>query len=156
LNINGAQREGKPGCEVRFDPLARQVQYGNSSQNEPAAASPATFEDAPPPDHPLYQDDPDADRWKYWKERRTCPWLGNEYALADVEGLDEPFTLEVIVEPVRHNDKERARWWIIDTQIDERLAFVAQRQDMENIGNLSFFVKNGTVRFENIEIRPLK
>jgi hypothetical protein len=162
LNINGSTNpDSKKGCEIGFDLGLERVQYNNSRQDLLGPASPATFDEAPLDDQaknsfPKYADDPDNRVWKLWKNRRTCPWLGNEYALEDVAGLDRPFTLEVIVEPVRHNDKERARWWIIDTQIDNRLAFVAQRQDMENIGNLSFFVKNRTVRFENIEIRPLK
>jgi hypothetical protein len=158
LNINGGAADQLPGTELRFEPAEERVQYGRAAADVLAPRSPASKQEAVEmgiqPVSDREKDKPPEE--VYWKEYRSSPIWGNEYALSHTGGIDKPFKLEVMVHQVAHNDKERNPIWIIDANIDDQVAMVNKRVEMQNIGNLSFFANNGTVRFENIKIRPLK
>jgi len=68
---------------------------------------------------------------------------GDTGALPSVEGLDKPFTLDIIT-------KDR----ILDVCIGERRTFIARRADPGG-NRLFFFAQGGEVVFEQIEVRPL-
>ena len=68
---------------------------------------------------------------------------GDLGAMPPVEGLDRPFTIDLIV-------KER----ILDLCLDNRRTFIARRSDLGG-SRLFFFAKGGEVVFEGIEICPL-
>ena len=64
-------------------------------------------------------------------------------SIYDVEGLDSPFTLDII-----------AKDDIIDVCIDNRRTLV-NRVSESHGDRLFFFCQNGDVTFESIEIRPI-
>ena len=101
------------GCELRFEPADRRVQYGAPSNGGPAQAS-----------------------TEHWSD-------GHDFGIRGVEGLDRPFTLEVIA-------KDR----IIDACIDGRRTIVTRRH---NVGGdrLFFFASGGDVAFDDVQVRPL-
>ena len=68
---------------------------------------------------------------------------GDTGAMPPVEGLNEPFTLDIII-------KDR----ILDVCIGNRRTFIARRADPGG-NRLFFFAQGGAVVFEQIEIRPL-
>ncbi len=65
-------------------------------------------------------------------------------ALPPVEGLDEPFTLDILI-------KDR----ILDVCIGNRRTFIARRADPGG-QRLFFFAQGGEVVFEQIDVRPLE
>jgi hypothetical protein len=69
---------------------------------------------------------------------------GDTGAMPPMDGLSEPFTLDIIV-------KER----ILDVCIGDRRTFIARRSDPGG-DRLFFFAKGGEVAFENIEVCPLE
>ena len=68
---------------------------------------------------------------------------GDTGAMPPMEGLNEPFTLDIII-------KDR----ILDVCIDNRRTFIARRADPGG-NRLFFFAQGGEVVFEQIDIRPL-
>jgi hypothetical protein len=65
--------------------------------------------------------------------------------LADVTGLDRPFSLDVIVKAD-----------FVDVCIDNRRTLFHQwPDDFARGSRLFFFVRNGAVKFENVTVRPL-
>jgi hypothetical protein len=103
------------GCELRFDPAGRRAQYGVPRDHGPA---------------------PEA------KDRIAS---GRDYALQNVERLDRPFTLEVIVK----DD-------IVDACINQRRTMISRRDPEPAGDHLFFFARDGEVTFEAVEVRPLK
>jgi len=69
--------------------------------------------------------------------------LESPNAIEFVEGLDHPFNLDVIVK----DD-------IIDVCIDQRRTIITRRKKLYG-DRLFFFVQNGSVTFDAIEVRPL-
>lgn len=102
------------GCELRFDPAGQRAQYGNPRQHGPA-------EDAAGPIS-----------------------RGRDYAIQNVENLDRPFTLDIIVK----DD-------LIDTCIDGRRTMLTRRDPEPSGERIFFFAREGEVRFENVTVRPL-
>ena len=68
---------------------------------------------------------------------------GDAGAAPPVEGLDKPFTIDMIT-------KDR----ILDVCIDNRRTFIARRHGLGG-KRLFFFAQGGEVVFKQIEIRPL-
>ena len=65
-------------------------------------------------------------------------------AIYDVEGLDRPFTLDVI-----------AKDDILDVCIDDRRTLVIRVTDRLDGDRLFFFAQNANVTFEDLSVRPL-
>ena len=65
-------------------------------------------------------------------------------AAHDVEGLDWPFTLDVIVKD-----------WIVDACIDGGRTMVTRRHELLTGGRLFLFAVGRSVMFEDIAVRPL-
>jgi beta-fructofuranosidase len=103
------------GCELRFDPAGQRAQYGVPQNHGPA---------------------PDA-------TGRIA--AGRDYALQNVERLDQPFTLDVIVK----DD-------IVDACIDQRRTMITRREPEPTGDRLFLFARDGEVTFESVEVRPLK
>jgi hypothetical protein len=101
------------GCELRFFPGARRVQYGSAISGGRV---------------------PDLKRNGY----------GSDFGIAGVDGLNEPFTVDMIV-----------RDDFVDTCIDQRRTIITKRTDRPGGDRIFFFVDRGDVSFEDIVIRPL-
>jgi hypothetical protein len=107
--------EYESGCELRFDPPRQRAQYGVPHDHGPA------------------------------KEATGRIALGRDYTIENVERLDRPFTLEIIVT----GD-------LIDTCIDGRRTMITRRDPEPDGGRLFFFARAGQVTFESVEVRPLQ
>ncbi len=102
------------GCELRFEPSRKRVQYGMPVDHGPA------------------------------KDAKDPIARGSDHALENVEQLDKPFNLDIIVK----ND-------LVDTCIDGRRVTITRRGPEMNGDRLYFFAGEGGVTFESIEVRPL-
>jgi beta-fructofuranosidase len=78
------------------------------------------------------------------KESKGQTHTAADFAITDVKDLDKPFKLEMITKKNR----------IIDVCIDERRTIINRVSSIEG-DCLFFFAKNGNVKFENIQVRPL-
>ena len=105
--------EYQGGCELRFEPARQRAQYGAPEGRGPA------------------------------KDSTGRVALGRDYAIEDVDGLDRPFQLEIIVK----DD-------IIDTCIDQRRTMITRRSEPDG-DRLFFFARDGEV-FREISVRPLR
>jgi beta-fructofuranosidase len=103
------------GCELRFDPGRQRAQYGVPRNHGPA------------------------------NDATGSVVAGRDYAIADVEGLDRPFTLDIIVK----DD-------LVDTCIDGRRTMITRRDPEPGGDRLFFFAREGQVTFESIKVRPLE
>jgi hypothetical protein len=103
------------GCELRFEPARQRVQYGVPAQRGPA------------------------------KDATGRIALGRDYAIENVDRLDRPFQLDIIV-----------RGDIIDTCIDQRRTMITRRDPEPDGDRLFFFVQDGEVTFEDITVRSLR
>lgn len=103
------------GCELQFDPARQRVQYGAPHDHGPANDATGRIAD------------------------------GRDYAIKNVERLDRPFTLDIIVK----ND-------LIDTCIDGQRTMITRRDPEPNGDRLFFFAREGEVTFESVQVRPLQ
>ncbi len=110
-----SQGEYESGCELRFEPGRQRAQYGVPYHHGPA------------------------------KDATGRVAEGRDFAIEDVERLDRPFTLDIIVK----ND-------LIDTCIDGRRTMITRRDPEPDGDRLFFFVREGEVAFESVEVRPLR
>ena len=79
------------------------------------------------------------------RDALSGPRTNNEWqSLEDVDGLDKPFTVEVII-------KED----MIDICIDNRRTMLSRVNELKG-DRLFFFAQDSDVTFENIDVRPLK
>ncbi len=87
----------------------------------------------------------DAYDGKLAKESKGRSHTARDFAIGAVKELDKPFKLEIVVKKNR----------MIDVCIDDRRTIINR---VRGIGgdSLFFFARNGAVKFENIEVRPLK
>jgi hypothetical protein len=102
------------GCELRFEPARRRVQYGMPENHGPA------------------------------KDSTDRIALGRNFAIENVEDLDRPFTLDIVLK----DD-------IIDTCIDQRRTMITRRIPEPDGDRLFLFARDGEVRFDRIVVRPL-
>ena len=116
------------GCELRFDPGRMCAQWAAPHDGGPAQQIPATRDS-----HSPY-----AVHW------------GRDYALQHVEGLDQPFTLDVIVKYDWKSDST-----IVDACIDGRRTMVTRRPGLTG-DRLFLFARQGQVDFTDLVIRPLQ
>jgi hypothetical protein len=80
-----------------------------------------------------------------WRTPDSASTAENERsAIYGVEGLDRPFTLDII-----------AKDDILDVCIDDRRTLVVRATPDLSGDRLFFFAQNGEVSFEEIEVRPL-
>jgi hypothetical protein len=103
------------GCELRFDPPRQRAQYGVPRDRGPA------------------------------KDATGRIAQGRDYAIENVERLDRPFTLDIIVK----DD-------LVDACIDGRRTMITRRDPEPDGDRLFFFAREGEVTFESIEARPLQ
>lgn len=103
------------GCELRFEPARQRAQYGSPWDGGPAQDSPGLIS------------------------------RGRDYAIENIEGLEQPFTLELIV---KHD--------LIDTCIAGRRTLLTRRDPEPDGDRLFFFARHGDVTFDSVEVRPLQ
>ena len=101
------------GCELRFDPARRRVQWGRPIDGRPA---------------------PDAE---------AAAWTGGDFAIENVEGIEQPFTLDVIVS----GD-------ILDACIAGSRMIVIRRKRLDG-NRLFLFAIGGEVMFKDVCVKPL-
>ena len=82
-------------------------------------------------------------RIQYGEPQNGGPSTESKIALSEIEGLDKPFTLDIVVTGT-----------IIDACIDNRHTII-RRYYPEKGDRLFFFARNGEVTFEDISVRPL-
>lgn len=102
------------GCELRFEPGKRCAQWGEPVRNGLA-------------------DVPTEEIWR-----------GGNYVMNQLDCLDRPFELKIIV---KRN--------LVDAEIDGRRTMITRRNPEPPGDRLFFFARNGSVAFEDISIRPL-
>jgi hypothetical protein len=102
------------GCELRFEPRRGRAQYGVPHQGGPA------------------------------RESTGLIARGRDFAIENVDRLEQPFALDMIVK----ND-------LIDACIDGRRTMITRRDPEPDGRRLFFFARDGGVTFESIEVRPL-
>jgi len=103
------------GCELRFEPDRKRAQDGMPENRGPARDSVGLISQ------------------------------GRDFAIQNVEHLDRPFALDIIV-------KDN----LIDTCIDQRRTMITRRDPEPTGDRLFFFARDGEVTFESVEVRPLK
>ena len=108
--------EYESGCELRFDPARQRAQYGVPQNRGPANDSAALSANPP---------------------------IG-DFVIPNVQRLDQPFTLDIIV-----------KGDLIDTCIDGRKTMITRRLPEPDGNRLFFFARDGEVVFESIAVRPL-
>ena len=124
--VRGSGKYDK-GCELRFEPGRMCAQWGEPSNGGPAKQIPATSGSESP-------------HAAYW---------GGDFALQHVEGMDRPFTLDVIVKYDWKSDST-----IVDACIDNRRTMVTRRKGLTG-DRLFLYAREGRVAFEDLTIRPL-
>ncbi len=107
--------EYEGGCELRFDPDRKRAQYGVPENRGPAGDAAGLISQ------------------------------GRDFAIQNVEDLDRPFALDVIV-------KDN----LIDVCIDQRRTMISRRDPEPTGDRLFFFARDGAVTFESVEVRPLR
>ena len=106
--------EYESGCELRFEPARQRAQYGVPHDRGPARNATGRIAQ------------------------------GRDYAIENVERLDQPFTLDIIV-----------KGDIVDTCIDQRQTMITRRDPEPDGDRLFFFAEDGEVTFEDIVVRLL-
>jgi hypothetical protein len=130
--------EYEGGCELQFLPKLKQVQWGVPQGGIPASRIPRF-------DEIVTQDA----RVNIWDENvahtrfANMPFKGGNFALANVEGLDRPFTLELIIKAEKNGGV------IIDACIDNRRTMITFRRKLTG-DRLFLFARHGSVRFTQI------
>lgn len=102
------------GCELRFEPRRQRTQYGAPRAGGLAGESTGLIS------------------------------RGRDFAIENVEGLDRPFALDIIV-----------RDDLVDTCIDGRRTMITRRDPAPAGDRLFFFARGGRATFESIDVRPL-
>ena len=102
------------GCELRFEPGRQRAQYGVPQNHGPARDSTGRIA------------------------------AGRDFAIENVEHLDRPFQVDVVVK----DD-------IVDACIDQRRTMITRRDPEPDGDRLFFFAREGDVTFEDIVVRPL-
>jgi hypothetical protein len=122
-----AEQKSQSGCELQFVPEKNHAQFGSFTSDTIAGFIPHT-DDRNSPHHPM---------------------AGVDFSLANVEGLEKPFRLDVIVKyDITSNIV------LIDAAIDNRRTMITHRYKLK-CNSINLFASDGQVDFRNIEIRPL-
>jgi hypothetical protein len=103
------------GCELRFEPARQRAQFGVPHNHGPAGDSTGRIA------------------------------AGRDFAIENVENLDRPFRLDVIVK----DD-------IIDVCIDQRRTMITRRDPQPDGDRLFLFAREADVTFDEIVVRPLR
>lgn len=126
INLNRT-RSYRGGCELQFEPVKKHAQWST-----PADLGAAGFIS------PLQDIDSPNVHYKGW-----------DFAIGNVEGLNKPITLDVIV---KYDPTTRIT--LADACIDGRRTMITNRYNLKG-NTLYLFVKGGEVTFSNITVRPL-
>lgn len=141
FGINFSGKDGyKDGCELQFIPSKKQAQWNTPKQSIPSV--------------PLITFPEMVDRGPYtqiWKpvtkhpDLLHVPFRGKDFAIFGVEGLDQPFTLDIIVK------KQKNGTYILDACIDERRTLITWRTELSG-NKIALFARNGKVSFKNVTV----
>lgn len=126
-------------CELKFSPVNRRAQWGTVS-------GAAAVEDLPTLEEILAQE-PYQPIWS--NPHPNLRFKGGDFTIQNVEGLDKPFKLDLIV---LYDAKSGST--IIDACIDQRRTMITRRPGQRG-GALRVFAQGTTVRFGEVTVRPL-
>ncbi len=115
------------GCELQLIPEKNHAQWGSFRADSIAEFIPHT-DDRTSPHHPM---------------------MGTDFSLANVEGLNKPFKLDIIIK----YDKT-SNILLIDACIDNRRTMITHRYKLK-CDSVNLFTDGGEVVFKNITISPL-
>lgn len=115
------------GCELQLIPDKNHAQFGQFREDSISAFIPHT-DDRNSPNHPM---------------------MGTDFSLANVEGLNKPFRLDIIVK----YDKT-SNILLVDACIDNRRTMITHRYKLK-CNYINIFADNGEADFKNITISPL-
>ncbi len=115
------------GCELQLQPDKNHAQWGTPADGAPAGFI-AHVKDSYQP---------------------NAPYKGWDFALENVEGLNKPFTLDIIV---KYDPTSGVT--LADACIDGRRTMITNRFKLKG-NSLYFFTTGGKVTFRDIKIRPL-
>ena len=125
INVKETNNRHK-GCELRMEPALKHVQWGTSVD--------ASLSDFVP----------------YVKNRsKNAPGWGYDFAIENVEGLNIPFKLDLIV---KYDPNTKIT--LVDACIDKKRTMVTARYDLKG-NSLFLFVKGGEIIFSDIKIQTL-
>jgi hypothetical protein len=128
------------GCELRFEPAERVAQWNSALPGVPAERVPRIGEIlAREPYRPIW-DNPDP----------NLHFMGGDFAVEAIEGLDQPFTLELLV---KYDPKSRST--IVDACIDGRRTMITRRPGLTPKA-LWVFAQRGTVEVQDLRVHPLQ
>lgn len=114
------------GCELRFDTARRCAQWGTPRGGNRAPEVPVSVDSQSP----------------------HAPHWGHDFALGNVEGLDRPFHLDLLVLYDWKSDST-----IVDACIDNRRTMISRRRALTG-ERMFLFVSGGEVTFKNLTVRP--
>jgi hypothetical protein len=125
------------GCELKFIRATKRVQWHSTGPGQSTPDLPVLEE--------ILRATPGENIW-----RHSSPHLhfkGGDFAIQNVEGLDQPFTLDVIA---THDPKSRST--IIDACINGQRTLITNRAGLV----VTHIVIAGTARVEGLTVRALK
>jgi len=123
-----ANQENQAGCELQIIPEKNHAQWGSYTKDTLASFIPHT-EDRTSPYHPM---------------------AGVDFSLANVEGLNKPFKLDLIVKYDTNSNIV-----LLDACIDNRRTMITHRYKLK-CNSISLFANEGQADFNNIVISPLE
>jgi len=131
------------GCELRLDPRRQRAQWNTPAGGQPAAEVPDPAEIFATPDgqKPVFQ-----------QQSPHLPFHGGDFAISNVDGLDRPLTVRVLVIQDRKSGSA-----IIDAEIGGRRTMITRRRGLSG-RHLHLIATAGAVSFYfptiRIPVRP--
>lgn len=130
------------GCELQFRPTTKHAQWGSPRTGSPSHAIPDMEEIMAVQNTKGYV--------SIWNNQSPhVHFRAEDFAISHVEGLDKPFTLDIIVK----RDKNGGA--LVDACIDNRRTLITRRAQLSG-DRLFLFACKGEARFREITVRPLK
>lgn len=126
VQFNGNNKD-QAGCELQLVPKEKHAQWGTFKEDSVAKFIPHTND----------------------RNSRYHAMGGVDFSLENVEGLNEPFKLDIIVKY-----DTTSNIVLIDACIDNRRTMITHRYKLK-CNSISLFAVEGEVDFENIVISPL-
>lgn len=126
------------GCELRFNAHTRTAQWGRPAAGQPAPRTPSLPE-------LIANEGPNIWAWK----TPHAPWMGGDFVLSEVEGLQAPLRLRLLVVQDRKSGSV-----ILDAEIGGRRTMITRRRDLR-VKRLQLFALSGLVNFGEVRVRKL-
>ncbi len=126
IQFNGIKKD-QVGCELRLEPKGQHAQWGTFKEDSVANFVPHESDMRSP----------------------YAVAKGYNFSLKNVEGLNEPFKLDIIV---KYDPESNIA--LIDACIDDRRTMITRRYDLK-CKSITLFAVDGEVDFKNVVISPI-